>query len=158
TDTQSGAEGGYTHNAVEATPGLVAYWRLGEPAGAAGAADFSGNGITADNAGGAAFGVAGLLGSDPDTAASFDGVGKYLQFADNDLLDPQLGSMSWEAWFKTSSAAQEAIYRKSDSSNDHGVEIYLAGGRITCVVTSYDGTSYHSVTAQSPASPTYNDG
>ncbi|HET9593674.1 MAG TPA: PKD domain-containing protein, partial [Solirubrobacterales bacterium] len=56
--------------AVTATPGLVDYWRLGEPAG--NFADGTG-GNTAIAEGGITYGVPGALAADPNKAAAFEG-------------------------------------------------------------------------------------
>ncbi len=57
--------------AVTATPGLVDYWRLGEPTGPSFADGVGGNTATAE--GGIAYGVPGALAADPNRAAAFEG-------------------------------------------------------------------------------------
>jgi len=57
--------------AVTATPGLVDYWRLGEPTGPSFADGIGGNTATAE--GGITYGVPGALAADPNKAAAFEG-------------------------------------------------------------------------------------
>ena len=68
--------GGYAA-AVVATPGLKAYWRLGESSGTV-AADRTGS-APGSYLGGAGLGARGALHADPDTAVRFDGVDDEMQ-------------------------------------------------------------------------------
>ena len=68
--------GGYAGGVV-ATPGLKAYWRLGESSGTV-AADRTGS-APGSYLGGAGLGARGALRADPDTAVRFDGVDDEMQ-------------------------------------------------------------------------------
>ena len=68
--------GGYAGGVV-ATPGLKAYWRLGESSGTV-AADRTGS-APGSYLGGAGLGAHGALHADPDTAVRFDGVDDEMQ-------------------------------------------------------------------------------
>src|SRR3954467_9935903 len=70
------AAGGYAQ-AVAGTPGLLAYWRLGERSGTV-AGGVAGP-APASLLGGVGLGERGALSGDPDTAARFDGVDAELQ-------------------------------------------------------------------------------
>ncbi len=112
------------------SPGLlvdnpVAYWRLGEPAGAGTAADSSGFGHAASANGGVTFGVAGALPHDPNTAASFDGSSGY-------LTAPSAGNLSFasqpftlEAWINPSAASGQTIVAKGQGSDPSQFEYAL---------------------------------
>ena len=64
---------------ITTTPGLVAYWRLGEVSG--NALDTSGNGYTGTVVG-ATYGVTGLIDADPNPAYDFDGTNDNVSFGD----------------------------------------------------------------------------
>ena len=68
--------GGYAGGVV-ATPGLKAYWRLGETSGTV-ATDRTGS-APGSYLGGAGLGARGALRADPDTAVRFDGVDDEMQ-------------------------------------------------------------------------------
>jgi VCBS repeat-containing protein len=154
TDSQSGPTSGYEQNVVKATTGLVAYWRLDEAVGSPISSDQSGNGLTATAINGPTFGASGLLGNSSDTAASFDGISNSLEFVESDIADPRTGSFTWEAWFKTSSAATQALFRKGDGNGVNGNEFYISAGKVTCIL--FGSVIGQTVTVTSPAN--YNDG
>ncbi len=64
----------YQSTILSDTP--LAYWRLGESAGATQAVDSSGNGYTATYSGGITFGATGAIANDTNTAISSAGTGK----------------------------------------------------------------------------------
>ncbi len=87
---------GSYYGAVGATPGLVDYWRLGEPTGP----DFADGvgGRTAIGEGGIGFGAPGALVGDPNKAAGFDG-GNDTASAKLDLSgNSQLTVEFWLNW------------------------------------------------------------
>lgn len=65
-----GSEGAYS-SAVEGTPGLLSYWRLGESSGTTACDSFGSRSGTYQ--GGSVLGAPGAIAGDPDTAAGFDG-------------------------------------------------------------------------------------
>ena len=103
----------------------VGYWRLGEPAGAAFARDVLGkhDGVySASNA--LAFGVAGALANDPDTAMTFDGNGRIV-FGDafdfgND------SAFSIELWLKTpltNDSSYRRVISKESATEGYNLEV-----------------------------------
>ena len=96
----------------------VAWWRLGEAAGATTALDSSGNALSGTYSNVTA-GVPGALVANTNTAASFPGVtdGKdQVVVADNDRLDFGTGDFSVETWVRTKHNGERAIIGKSDGT------------------------------------------
>jgi Concanavalin A-like lectin/glucanases superfamily len=83
---QPGIAAATYHNDVSNNPHVVSYWRLSDAAGAA-AVDSKGNNDGAYN-GNVTHQVDGLLHSDPDRAASFDGANAYVSVPHKDTLNP----------------------------------------------------------------------
>ena len=92
-----GPGGGAYSDAVFASSGLVSYWRLGETTGTS-AADAQGSNM-GTYANGVTLGVSGLLETDSDKAARFDGVDDAVTVPDSSSLSPT-AQMSIEAWVK----------------------------------------------------------
>ena len=90
--------GTYAEDVVGDSP--VSYWRLGESGGTA-AADSAGS-ANALASGGVTFGAAGAIGSDSNTAATFDGTDDLVATQSS---VPGPNAFAVEAWFKTTSTA-----------------------------------------------------
>lgn len=88
------------------------YWRLGETSGTA-AADSSGNNRTATYAN-VTLGAAGLIASDSNTAATFNGTSSEVWRADEALFDLP-GTFTLEAWIKpTKVGVAQSILSKTE--------------------------------------------
>ena len=88
-----------------------AFWRLGDAAGSATAADVSGNGLTAAVDGGVTLGQPGAVGG--DTAATFPGSGAAMTVAPSALLD-LANAVSVEAWVRPTVPGQNGgIFEKT---------------------------------------------
>jgi hypothetical protein len=115
----AGASAATYAETVSATPGLSAYWRLGEAAGASTAADatagFPGT-YTATT-----LGVGGALSDDPDTAARFAGSG-YVAAGNGPAF---AGDMTVEAW-ATADANRTAYLVSDGTSSSTGYHLWLA--------------------------------
>ncbi len=98
------------YRSVVLADGPSAYWRLGETSG-----NVAANAIGAPNGeyrGGVVLGEPGALSTDPNAAASFDGVDDTVRMPDAAALDPT-GALSIEAWIKpTSGAPATTLVRK----------------------------------------------
>jgi PKD repeat protein/glucose/arabinose dehydrogenase len=90
------AAGSPYRDAVLATAGLRAYWRLGEASGATAAADEKGQ-SPGSYLGGVALGQPGALTGDPNTAAGFDGVNDEMSASGTGLALGSAGTL--EGWF-----------------------------------------------------------
>ena len=89
-----------TYSSAVLADSPVAYWRLGEAAGAASVADSSGQSHTATVYPGATLGVASGLPNDTDTAASLNGSTGYLRGTDTVAVG---ADFTVEAWVKANS-------------------------------------------------------
>ena len=115
----AGAHAATYAQTVSATPGLAAYWRLGEPAGTTAAGD----GTTAWPGTYAAttLGAQGALSGDADTAARFAGSG-YVSAGNGPAF---AGPMTVEAW-ATSDANRTAYLVSDGTSSSTGYHLWLA--------------------------------
>ncbi len=86
---------------IQATPGVIGYWRLGEPSGTT-AVDLSGQGHDGTYVGGVTLGQPGAIAGDSNTAALFDGTTGHVVIPDS--VDWNLGDFTLEAWIKTTNA------------------------------------------------------
>jgi hypothetical protein len=125
----------------------IAWWRLGEPVGAATAADRSGNGIHGAYSG-AAPGAPGALANDPDTATSFSGLdGDDVVVDDRPELDVGGADFTVEAWVKTTANGGRALASKR-LSGQRGWQITVGdvAGRLGHVrFHLHDGAIEHTV-------------
>lgn len=139
--------------AVLTTPGLVAYWRLGEPSGTTAADSFGSN--TGTHFGGVTPGAAGLLTNDADLAASFDGTNDYVNVPDSAALSPTT-AISVEAWIKPNAldnrriASKDFILRINPAAEGNALAFLVnIGGsyepRVSSGVVPALGSVYHVV-------------
>jgi hypothetical protein len=156
------AAGGYA-DAVLVSPGLRAYWRLGEASGTV-AADAAGR-VAASYLGEVGLGARGGLSGDDDTAGRFDGVDDELQGGDGSLALTGAGTL--EGWFFWEAGV--ALLRDSTSSAgwilayDNGGRVaYRVGGTtiMTPLATAQlrDGWHHLALTASGGATAFYVDG
>ncbi|MET1053245.1 MAG: LamG domain-containing protein, partial [Mycetocola sp.] len=103
--------GAYAEDVVGDSP--VSYWRLGETGGSTSAADSVGS-STATASGGVTFGSAGAIGSDSNTAATFDG-SDDLVATRSAIQGPN--SFAVEAWFKTTATGGGKIVGFGNASS-----------------------------------------
>jgi PKD repeat protein len=96
TTTRTITVGGPYASAIGSTPGLVDYWRLGEPSGST-FADFVGS-SPATIKGGVTLGAPGALEADPNTAAAFDGLSGAASANVNLSNTSQLTVEFWLNW------------------------------------------------------------
>jgi Concanavalin A-like lectin/glucanases superfamily len=85
------------------TPGLVAYWRLGDPYGSTGARDSSGHGLDGVYQGGVILATAvGALApkESADRAAEFNGIDAYVEVDPSSKSQLNPSSFSVEAWIR----------------------------------------------------------
>jgi hypothetical protein len=138
--TPAGARAATYADTVTATPGVAAYWRLGEATGATTAADAIG--AWPGTYGAATLGASGALSGDDDTAVRFAGTG--VVSAGNGPAFT--GPMTVEAWASTDSA--RTAYLVSDgTSSSTGYHLWLSGGVPVFTVRMTGGT----VQVQAPA-------
>ena len=131
--TAFGAERFFTAAAVASyrdvvlgTPGVLAYWRLGEPAGVT-AIDELGARPGAYAARGVTLGQPGALPGDPNTAAAFDGTAGEMTAA----TPPLTTSGTLEGWFHWQQGV--ALMRDHTSTSGTGwILAYGTGGLIAC--------------------------
>jgi hypothetical protein len=129
----AGAHAATYAETVSATPGLAAYWRLGEPAGATAAAEARSTwpGTYAATT----LGADGALSGDADTAARFAGSG-YVAAGNGPAF---AGPMTVEAWASTDSA--RTAYLVSDgTSSTTGYHLWLSNGVPVFTVRMTGGT------------------
>jgi large repetitive protein len=131
--TPAGARAATYAQTVGATPGLAAYWRLGEAPGATTAAE-------AVNAWPGTYaaptlGATGALSGDADTAARFTGAGS-ISAGDGPAF---AGPMTVEAWTSTDTA--RTAYLVSDGTSSRtGYHLWLSGGAPVFTVRMTGGT------------------
>lgn len=104
-------------NIVSSTPGLVGYWRLGDPTGTI-ACDSTNNKDNGTYLSGVTLGVAGAIAGDPDTAITLSGVTSQVSVPSAAPLNTG-DTFSIEAWVKRGDAktyTNEAIASKQDGS------------------------------------------
>lgn len=132
----------------------LAYWRLGETSGAT-ASDSSGNGRDCTYNVNMILGATGLLASDADLAASFNGSNAYCDIAYASWMDTPT-AMTVEAWIKTSASGTQAIVDRDDGSSPrvwqfrlNGAQlefVKISGGVVTATTTGLslnDGSAHH---------------
>jgi hypothetical protein len=124
-------------DAVLHTSGLVSYWRLGESTGPT--ANDSNGANTGSYQDGVTLGTAGAL-NEPDTAASFDGVGGHVDVPDAASLQP--AQISVEAWVKGEAKLQNydsVLMKAKDDSWSDGYGLYwTSDGNIHFFVNNWD--------------------
>ena len=103
---------------VASTPGLTAYWRLGEPTGTV--ADDAKGAADGTYVGGPALGARGALSADADTAARFDGV-------DDEMHAGAAATGTLEGWFFWEAGV--ALMRDSTTSGGW-IAAFDSGGRV----------------------------
>ena len=103
---------------VASTPGLTAYWRLGEPTGTV--ADDAKGAADGTYVGGPALGARGALSADADTAARFDGV-------DDEMQAGAAATGTLEGWFFWEAGV--ALMRDSTTSGGW-IATFDSGGRV----------------------------
>jgi hypothetical protein len=87
--------------------GAIAYWRLGEPSGTNANDEIGANDGTYTNT--PALAQVGALIGDADTAVLFDPAqSEYVTVADHATLDQGDGPLSWECWYKRTTATGSA--------------------------------------------------
>jgi hypothetical protein len=115
----AGAHAASYGQTVAGTPGLSAYWRLGEAAGATTAADaanaWPGTYVAP------ALGALGALSGDADTAARFSGAG-YVSAGNGPAF---AGPMTVEAW-ETADSYRQAYLVSDGTSSSTGYHLWLA--------------------------------
>jgi hypothetical protein len=116
--------GTYAQDVIGDSP--MSYWRLGESSGPA-AADSAGTATAAAN-GGATFGAAGAIGSDSNTAATFNGSNGFV--ATQSSVQGR-NTFALEAWFKTTSTGGGKVVgfgnAKTGDSTTADRHLYLDG-------------------------------
>jgi Concanavalin A-like lectin/glucanases superfamily len=138
--TPAGAQAATYAQTVGATPGLAAYWRLGEAPGATTAADAVG--AWPGTYAAATLGATGALSGDGDSAARFTGAGSISAGNGPALAGP----MTVEAW--TSADTARTAYLVSDgTSSSTGYHLWLSRGAPVFTVRMTGGT----VQVQGPA-------
>jgi glucose/arabinose dehydrogenase len=127
---------------VSATPGLVAYWRLGDGSGLV-AADQLGL-RPGTYAGGVLLGAPGALVGDPDTAAAFDGVNDEVTMMATSGLTPSIQA-TLEGWFFWE--VGKALLRDSTHNGGWALTVNSNGsvGYIVAGVTRTSGVPVASV-------------
>ena len=73
-------------------------------------------------------GVAGAINGDPDTATAFDGTNEYVQMTNTTGLPLGASVRSVEAWFKTTSTAQQVIFSYGNRAPDQEFGLWLDPG------------------------------
>lgn len=89
----------YEHFVLDGKP--VAYWRLGETAGATMATDATGNGYDGTYRGAPLLGAPGALASDSDAAVEFDGVDDYIALPMYYNTVGAIPQLTVTCWFRT---------------------------------------------------------
>ncbi|HEY1537845.1 MAG TPA: LamG-like jellyroll fold domain-containing protein [Solirubrobacteraceae bacterium] len=120
----------------------VGYWRMGEPSGTV-MTDSSGNHNNGTYLGGVTLAVPGALASDPNTAASFDGVNDSARVPDSASLHTG-ATFTLEAWIKRSSSAKsyELLnkgangYQLTVMSAASGSRVFLRKADVTTIAQS----------------------
>ena len=139
----SGASASVDYSATVQGDGPIAYWRLGEAAGAATAADATGNGNTGTYSTSVALGAPGAVVDDPDTAARFDGTSGKIAVADSAALRLN-GPFTIELWAKMTSFANSwpGLLVKGSAGTASGYLIwYSSDGTAHFKRNNYDFTS-----------------
>jgi DNA-binding beta-propeller fold protein YncE len=143
-------------NAISSTPGLVGYWRLGEPSGAV-ACDSTANQDNGTYLGGVTLGVPGAIAGDPDTATSFDGSSGQVSVPSTTPLNVG-DNFTIEAWVKRGTSkteSNEAIASKQEGSwvlmfneaNQLTLRRSTYGNVATANTATTDTTGWHYVAA-----------
>lgn len=128
------------------------WWRLGDSSvSRQGARDelLASNGSY--TSGGVSYGVAGALAGDTNTAVTLDGSSGYATVSSGPQFDS--GNFTVEAWFKTSSAANQQIWSSGSSGGTQQVSLLLTAGKLQFQAKDLSGT-----TASVTTTGTYNNG
>jgi len=148
---------GYRSTVLADSP--TGWWRLGDSSVARqGSRDellvdngtYSGSGVT--------YGIAGALGGDSDTAVTLDGASGFVTLSNAPQFDS--GNFTIEAWFKSSSSANQQIWSSGSTGGSQHVSLLLTAGKLqfqaedsaTTTVTinttsTYNNGAWHQVTA-----------
>jgi hypothetical protein len=120
-----------TYDATIRADGPTIFWRLGEANGLAGAADASGSGHTGAYAStGVAYGVAGALVNDSDTAVTLDGAAGAIQETSGGGVPVGSTARSLEIWFRTSTATPQPLFNYGTAGSLSQLAVYLAGAQV----------------------------
>ena len=87
--------------------------------------------------GGPTAGVAGALTGDADTAVQFDGVNDYVQATGTTGMPTGAGVRSVEAWFKTTSSAQQVLFSYGSLANTQEFGLWLDTGGAAMTAWGY---------------------
>jgi hypothetical protein len=126
---------------VLATPGLISYWRLGEPSGTQ-AYDQKRQGANGDYLGGnVGLGKPGIPGANEDMAVSLNGASGYLRIPSDPLYN--LDAFTVELWIYLDSYGNTSCYRelirKGQGPEERSFGLYLSSNNSTGAVTSSFG-------------------
>lgn len=83
---------------------------------------------TADYKNGVTMGVTGAVAASSNTAATFDGVGDYVQAAGTTGIPVGAASRSVELWFKTTSSARQVLFSYGSLANTQAFGLWLDTG------------------------------
>jgi hypothetical protein len=140
----------YSH-VILTTPNLNAYWPMQEPTGVKGVE------VKGNNAGvyvtGTVVGVAGVTGSDADSAVIFNGSSQWMTVPKDASLTPH-PLFSLEAWFKGTASSYQSIAGFWDGSGKAGYDLLL--GSASRIAGSVEGSS--SIAAGANIGAPLNDG
>ena len=149
--------------AVLATPGLTAAWKLDDAPGSTTAADNSGHGnvLTYVNPTAGEFGQPGALAGDPDTAITLDGTDQYATIPSSVFQFPGGGDQTFETWFKTTASG---VILSVTGAGSVPSSPGTPSGWVPALYVGTDGKVYASMfwhgdtSAQVVSTGTFNDG
>lgn len=128
---------------VVTADGPVAYWRLGEAAGATTAADASGNGHDGTYGAGASPGQAGGVEGEPDTAVRLDGQGAGVVTVAAPASWAPAGSFTLEAWVNADDCdGYRGLIGNTVGNLPAPFDWYLAAGTGQPVLLVGNGSNY----------------
>src|SRR2546421_10960570 len=113
--------------AIRSTPGLVSYWRLGEPSGSTACDSYGSN--AGSYQGGVTLGRVGAIAGDPDTAAGFDGSSGAVSVPHSSSLDVG-DTFTIEAWAKRNSFGAPDYQVVASQGANSWVLAFTAGNRL----------------------------
>jgi hypothetical protein len=152
-------------SAVLGTPGLLAYYRLGDPAGSTSACASAGP--SGSYVGGVTLGQPGALAGDPDTAAAFDGHSGYVSVPATSTLNVA-DRFTIEAWVKRGplggypviASKQNGAWVLEFNSSNRLVLRRSTVGDVATSTTAVTDSAWHYVAAtkEGPTSRLYIDG
>ena len=93
-------------------------------------------------------GVAGAINGDPDTATAFDGTSEYVQMTNTTGLPLGASVRSVEAWFKTTSTAQQVIFSYGNRAPNQEFGLWLDAGGSS--LQTWGHTNDRTFTASAP--------